>query len=152
MKRFDLSKRKNTNRKLLGFEEKKHFKRFRQYLQSGVQRDPKYGRFLPYARLNVDQVPLPFISFMDESYEERGTKRVWINQLNPALHKRQRLDNFAFDLRSHHLRIPKMRRTWQTSTRRCSKPNLAKLLSSVARATSHSLSVSVCDSNVIETQ
>ena len=101
LKRFNLAKRKKTNRKLVGFEGKKlalqmHFKSFREYIQSGVQRDPKYGRFPPHARLNVDQVPIPFINCMDETYEERGAKRVWVNQLNPALHKRQATAQLCF--------------------------------------------------------
>ena len=29
----------------------------------------KYGRYLPWQRLNVDQVPLPFVNDMDKKYE-----------------------------------------------------------------------------------
>ena len=36
----------------------------------------KYGKYLPHQRFNVDQVPLPFINGMDETYEEVGAKRV----------------------------------------------------------------------------
>ena len=34
----------------------------------------KYGKYLPHQRFNVDQVPLPFINGMDETYEEVGAK------------------------------------------------------------------------------
>ena len=30
----------------------------------------KYGRYLPWQRLNVDQVPLPFVNDMEVTYEE----------------------------------------------------------------------------------
>ena len=32
----------------------------------------KYGRYKPYQRANVDQVPLPFVNGMDETYEVVG--------------------------------------------------------------------------------
>jgi len=56
----------------------------------------KYGRFLPWQRANVDQVPLPFVNDMDVTYEMRGAKRVAINQLGPALSKRQCTGQVAF--------------------------------------------------------
>ena len=34
----------------------------------------KYGRYLPYQRANVDQVPLPFVNDMDTTYEQKGAK------------------------------------------------------------------------------
>eukprot|EP00967_Tisochrysis_lutea_P067464 scaffold88091_cov30-Tisochrysis_lutea.AAC.1 len=40
-------------------------------------------------RLNVDQVPLPFVNDMDYTYDMKGAKRVSINQLGPSLSKRQ---------------------------------------------------------------
>ena len=45
----------------------------------------KYGKYLPHQRFNVDQVPLPFINGMDDTYEEVGAKRVAINQNGLAL-------------------------------------------------------------------
>ena len=30
----------------------------------------KYGKYLPHQRFNVDQVPLPFVNGMNESYAE----------------------------------------------------------------------------------
>ena len=42
-----------------------------------------YGKYLPHQRFNVDQVPLPFINGMDETYEEVGAKRVAVNQNGP---------------------------------------------------------------------
>jgi hypothetical protein len=56
----------------------------------------KYGRYPPWCRLNVDQVPLPFVNDMDTTYEERGAKRVTINQLGPALSKRQATGQICF--------------------------------------------------------
>ena len=49
----------------------------------------KWGKYLPHERFNVDQVPMPFIYEMDYTYEEKGAKRVAINQLGSALSKRQ---------------------------------------------------------------
>ena len=44
---------------------------------------------MQHQRANVDQVPLPFVNDMDSTYDEVGAKRVSINQLGPALSKRQ---------------------------------------------------------------
>ena len=41
----------------------------------------KYGRYMPYQRANVDQVPLPFVNDMDTTYEQKGATRVAINHL-----------------------------------------------------------------------
>lgn len=49
----------------------------------------KWGKYLPWQRFNVDQVPLPFICDMDYTLEMKGAKRVAINQLSAALSKRQ---------------------------------------------------------------
>ena len=57
----------------------------------------KYGKYLPWQRLNVDQVPLPFVNDMDTTYAERGAKtRVTINQLGPSLSKRQATGQLVF--------------------------------------------------------
>ena len=56
----------------------------------------KYGRYPPWCRLNVDQVPLPFVNDMEQTYEVRGAKRVIINQLGPALSKRQATGQVCF--------------------------------------------------------
>ena len=56
----------------------------------------KYGKYLPHQRFNVDQVPLPFINGMDETYEEVGAKRVAVNQNGPALAKRQATGQVCF--------------------------------------------------------
>ena len=48
----------------------------------------KYGVYLPHQRFNVDQVPLPFVNGLNETYEEIGSKRVAINQNGPSLSKR----------------------------------------------------------------
>ena len=67
---------------------------------TGYAVDPKvrkkYGRYTPWCRLNVDQVPLPFVNNMEQTYAERGAKRVAINQLGPALGKRQATGQLCF--------------------------------------------------------
>ena len=47
----------------------------------------KWGKYLPHQRANVDQVPLPFVNGLKETYEEVGAKRVAINGNGPALAK-----------------------------------------------------------------
>ena len=51
----------------------------------------KYGRYLPWQRANVAQVPLPFVNDMDTctTYEMTGANRVAINLLGPAMSKWQ---------------------------------------------------------------
>ena len=56
----------------------------------------KYGVYPPWCRLNVDQVPLPFVNDMEQTYEMKGAKRVVINQLGPALSKRQATGQVCF--------------------------------------------------------
>ena len=56
----------------------------------------KYGRYPPWCRLNVDQVPLPFVNDMEKTYEVKGTKRVPINQLGPSMCKRQATGQLCF--------------------------------------------------------
>ena len=56
----------------------------------------KYGRYLPWCRLNVDQVPLPFVNDMEVTYETTGAKRVVINQLGPSMGKRQATGQLCF--------------------------------------------------------
>ena len=42
--------------------------------------DPKWGRFVPSRRVNVDQVPLPFVADNSYTYDIKGTKVVRIQQ------------------------------------------------------------------------
>ena len=56
----------------------------------------KWGKYLPHQRFNVDQVPMPFIFDMGTTYEEKGAKRVAINQLGPSLSKRQMTAQVCF--------------------------------------------------------
>ncbi|KAK3285298.1 hypothetical protein CYMTET_7088 [Cymbomonas tetramitiformis] len=52
--------------------------------------DEKWGRFLPTQRVNVDQSPLGFISGLQDTYTEKGSKEVWINTPSGiSLEKRQ---------------------------------------------------------------
>jgi hypothetical protein len=114
-KRWRLCRRKKTNCKNTTWEDTKpvlqrYFRTFRRRLkaegwqcaESGdsssagldcwwkkAEDVQKWGQYLPHLRLNVDQVPLPFICDMDYTYETKGAKRVAINQLGPSLSKRQ---------------------------------------------------------------
>ena len=56
----------------------------------------KHGKYLPHQFFNVDQVPLPFINGMDETYEVVGAKRVAVNQNGPQLAKRQATGQVCF--------------------------------------------------------
>ena len=56
----------------------------------------KWGAYLPWQRLNVDQVPLPFVNNMDFTYAERGAGRVAINQVGASLSKRQATGQLCF--------------------------------------------------------
>jgi hypothetical protein len=112
VKRWRLCRRKKTNCKNTTWEETKpvlqrYFRTFRRRLkaegwqcaESGdssagldcwwkkAEDVQKWGQSLPHLRLNVDQVPLPFICDMDYTYETKGAKRVAINQLGPSLPK-----------------------------------------------------------------
>ena len=57
--------------------------------------DPKYGRFKPENRINVDQVPLPFAIDRKQTYEppvpkkDRKDHKVWVSNPKPGLEKRQ---------------------------------------------------------------
>lgn len=68
---------------------------FRRFLSlkepsSAKQFHPKYGRFPPSTRYNVDQCPLPFVLNHDTTLEEEGASRVWMAEPGGgALSKRQ---------------------------------------------------------------
>ena len=53
--------------------------------------DPKWGRFFPHQRWNVDQVPLPFAIDMKTTYERPLDKneKVWVGIPGSGLDKRQ---------------------------------------------------------------
>ena len=56
----------------------------------------KWGKYLDFQRLNVDQVPMPFICDMDSTLDFVGALRVSINQLSAALSKRQMTAQVCF--------------------------------------------------------
>ena len=86
-------KKKKTNSKKASVEEKRpiianfHAK-LRLFLSTGQNPHPKWGRFLPKNRWNVDQVPLPFSCQPSETYEQKGADRVWVKQNQAGLEKR----------------------------------------------------------------
>ncbi|XP_028404065.1 tigger transposable element-derived protein 2-like [Dendronephthya gigantea] len=51
--------------------------------------DPKYGRWLPKNRYNIDQVPLAFVTGQETTYDTLGSKQVWVSQPSSGLDKRQ---------------------------------------------------------------
>ena len=63
-----------------------------------IEERAKWGKYLPFQRLNVNQVPMPFVFEMDHTYELKGAKRVAINQLGPLLSKRQCTAQVCFRL------------------------------------------------------
>ena len=56
--------------------------------ENGIK-DQVWGRWLPEARYNVNQVPLLFIVDQDTTYEITGRTSVWISQPSNGLDKRQ---------------------------------------------------------------
>lgn len=62
---------------------------------SGHDYDPKWGRFLPTQRFNVDQSPMPFAVNTHWTYhhyetgEDQHKTKVWISQPGSGLDKRQ---------------------------------------------------------------
>eukprot|EP00794_Sanderia_malayensis_P021199 gene21199-23281_t len=51
--------------------------------------NPKYGRWLPENRYNIDQVPLPFVVEQEKTHDALGTKQIWVSQPSSGLDKRQ---------------------------------------------------------------
>ncbi|KAK3243212.1 hypothetical protein CYMTET_47121 [Cymbomonas tetramitiformis] len=59
-------------------------------VSSAPRRHRSQGRFLFKNRLNVDQVPLPFVvGDYEHTIEEKGAQNVWIRQPGSGLEKRQ---------------------------------------------------------------
>lgn len=99
-RRHNISLRRRTNKKKDAANDgRETIQRFHRDLRKGVQSkrrrdtsfvaDQTYGRWLPKNRLNVDQVPLPFVVEQDQTYEFEGNKQVWISQPGSGLDKRQ---------------------------------------------------------------
>ena len=93
LKRFNLTSRKRSNSKQGSVFDRIPFirefhRKFRLFLSLGDVLDRKWGRFLPNARFNADQVPLPFVCEQDQTYEEKGARRVWIRQMEEGMTKR----------------------------------------------------------------
>ena len=93
MKSLNLAPQKRTNTKKVSvFERLPFIKEFhmklRLFLSLGTKRDAKWGRFPPTSRFNGDQVPLPFVCEQNETYEQVGTDRVWIRQMEEGMSKR----------------------------------------------------------------
>ena len=99
-RRHKISLRRRTNKKKNAANDgRETIQRFHRDLRKAVQSkrrrdmsfvaDETYGRWLPKNRLNVDQVPLPFVVEQDQTYEFEGNKQVWISQPGSGLDKRQ---------------------------------------------------------------
>ena len=99
MKRHSISIRRRTNKKRIGNSDKlpviqRFHKQLRKSVSSQRKResksyDLKWGRWLPKKRYNVDQVLLPFVVDQSSTFEEKGSKSVWVRQVGSGLDKRQ---------------------------------------------------------------
>ena len=93
--RFGLVLRKKTNKKKSSVAERSQkveqfhsdLRRFLATNQGG-RKDPKWGRVPRNSRYNKDQVPLPFVVSLNDTYEEQGAKEVWIRQNQAGMDKR----------------------------------------------------------------
>ena len=79
LRRNNLSLRVKSNSKSASLEQrlpkvKRWHARLRRRLHKGKQRSPKWGRWLPRNRLNVDQVPLTIQDAYQQTYTERGSR------------------------------------------------------------------------------
>ena len=98
-KRHNISLRRRSNKKKdLAYDGRETIQRFHCNLRKAVKSKrrrnnsalhPKYGRWLPEHRYNIDQVPLPFVIDQDKTYHITGTKQVWVSQPSTGLDKRQ---------------------------------------------------------------
>ena len=99
-KRHDIVLRRRTNKKKNSADDgrltiQKFHQNLRKSLKTQRRRnrstmtDPKYGRWTPENRYNVDQVPLPFVVDQGTTYDSRGNKQVWVAQPSSGLDKRQ---------------------------------------------------------------
>ena len=73
--------------------------------------DPKWGRFPPNKRANVDQIPLQFAINCTTAYEEEILKelrkyhKVWVANPGAGLEKRQCSVQLAFSPKDDNLRV-----------------------------------------------
>ena len=98
-KRHNISFRRRSNKKKdSAYDGRETVQRFLRNLREAVKSrrrrnnsalHPKYGRWLPENRYNIDQVPLPFVIDQDKTYDITGTKQVWVSQPSTGLDKRQ---------------------------------------------------------------
>lgn len=82
---FEMSLRRKTNKKHMSIEERmpkcqRWHARFRRRLKGGPQsmQHPKWGRWLPFDRISIDQVPCNLREGGGRTYEDKGSKRVWL--------------------------------------------------------------------------
>ena len=93
--RHNTSLRRRTNKKAVrSMEMLPTLQNFHRQLKKDVNsgrgrdggiKDKVWGRWLPGARYNVDQVPLPFIVEQDTTYETTGSTSVWVAQPGSGL-------------------------------------------------------------------
>ena len=85
--------------------------RFREGLikshKSGQNYDPKWGRFPPWLRFNVDQVPLPFVLDKKTTYELPigRNEKCWIATPGSGLDKRQASLQLCFSPENNKVRV-----------------------------------------------
>ena len=73
----------------------------------GSHYDCKWGRFKPYQRINVDQVPLPFVLDKTQTYERPlgRNEKVWVSHPGSGLEKRQCTLQIAFSPENNRIKI-----------------------------------------------
>jgi hypothetical protein len=93
-KRYQITDQAKTNKKLLPLSDRiPRIQRFHTFLIyglqcSGVERDPKYGRFPPEWMFYCDQIPLPFVYGKSRTLNPSAMD-CWLAQPGDGLEKRQ---------------------------------------------------------------
>lgn len=98
-RRHNIVLRRRTNKKKDSADDGREtiqafHRNLRKYLKTTTTRNksslhPKYGRWLPKNRYNIDQVPLSFVVEQEKTYDVLGSKQVWVSQPSTGLDKRQ---------------------------------------------------------------
>ena len=94
IKRYNITLRKQSNSKGQSVEQRKPgiqqwHARLRHRVRRGKQVSPKWGRWLPECRYNVDQVPFTLADGDKRTYNDVGEKRVWISGSKKGDDKRE---------------------------------------------------------------
>ena len=75
--------KKTNNKKVAAVDKVEDRKKFHKLVRLVItlagknMPDPKWGRFQPHTRYNVDQVPMPFVTNLKNTMAESGENHVW---------------------------------------------------------------------------